>query len=188
MEAVLTFLERRRGLLDGVVISGGEPTLQPDLVAFAQAVREMGFVVKVDTNGSRPEVLNQLLAEELVDYLAMDVKGSPERYAEIVRRPVEMDVIKRSIEVIMNAGVDYEFRVTVLPRFHDEEEIARIGWLVTGARAVYLQNFRPGRTLDPSLAQEPPCKTETLETFQSVLEGYVESCVVRNGSREADAA
>jgi pyruvate formate lyase activating enzyme len=185
-QGLLSFLEGRRGLLDGVVITGGEPTVHPGLVGFARSVKAMGFLVKVDTNGSDPALLRRLLAERAVDYLAMDVKGSPDRYPDIVRRPVEMEEIRQSIGVVMKSGVDYEFRVTVLPRFHDEGEMAGIGRLLAGARTVYLQNFRPGRTWDPTFAKDRPCSPEALETFRRILEGYVERCLVRDGRGEAD--
>ncbi len=185
-QAVLGFLERRRGLLDGVVITGGEPTIHPGLVGLARRIKAMGFLVKVDTNGSDPAVLQRLLAEEAVDYLAMDVKGSPERYPNIVRRPVEIEEIRQSIAAVMRSGVDYEFRVTVLPRFHDEGEMAGVGRLLAGARTVYLQNFRPGRTWDPTFAKERPCSPEALETFRRIIEGYVGSCLVRDGGGEVE--
>lgn len=176
---ILSFLAGRRGLLDGVVITGGEPTIHPGLVGFARSIKAMGFLVKVDTNGSDPGVLRRLLAARVVGYLAMDVKGTPERYPAIVRRPVEIEKIRQSIGVVMESGVDYEFRVTVLPRFHDEREMAGIGRLLTGARTVYLQNFHPGRTLDPTFLEERPCSPEALRVFRHVLEGYVERCLVR---------
>ena len=128
---LMAFLNKRRGLLDAVCITGGEPTLQPDLPELLAEIKALGFLVKLDTNGSRPDVLKRLVADGLIDYVAMDIKNCPERYAETVGLPtVRLQPIEESIAFLMNGDVDYEFRTTVVDELHDEAAIRRMGeWL-----------------------------------------------------------
>ena len=130
-EELLAFLNKRRGLLDGVCITGGEPTLQADLADLIAEIKAMGFLVKLDTNGSRPELLKQLVGKGLIDYVAMDIKNCPERYAETVGLPtVGLQPIEESIAFLMSGHVEYEFRTTVVEEFHDETAMRAIGeWL-----------------------------------------------------------
>lgn len=142
-EEVLGHLKKRRGILEGVCITGGEPTLQKDLKEFICKVKDMGFLIKLDTNGYRPEILRQLLAEGLLDYVAMDVKASLRNYAKAVgcAQP-ELDRIEESIAVLKNCGIPYEFRTTVVKGIHTVEEFEEIGRLLEGCRAYYLQAYR----------------------------------------------
>ena len=130
-EDLIGFLRKRKGLLDGVCITGGEPTLQPGLVDLARQIKEEGFLLKLDTNGSRPKVLKQLIDEGLVDYVAMDIKNSPDRYGETVGVPkISLEGIQESIWLLLQGKVNYEFRTTVMDELHDEEEMQAIGaWL-----------------------------------------------------------
>lgn len=130
-EELIGFLRKRKGLLDGVCITGGEPTLQPGLVELAQAIKAEGFLLKLDTNGSRPKVLKELIDRGLVDYVAMDIKNSPQRYGETVGVPkISLDGIEQSIRLLLQGNVEYEFRTTVMDELHTEEEMAAIGaWL-----------------------------------------------------------
>ena len=139
-EEVFSLLSERGSFLDGVVITGGEPTLQPDLARFIRRVRELGFLMKLDTNGSRPEVIDELLDSQLLDYVAMDVKGPEPRYSEMAGVPVDMGAIVHSIRSIIGRAPDYEFRTTVAPSL-TTEEIERIVPLISGAKRYYLQRF-----------------------------------------------
>lgn len=141
------FLEGRRGLLDGVCITGGEPTVQPDIVPFIRRIRDMGFLVKLDSNGTNPDILREIFDAGLVDYVAMDIKSGPDRYAEATGTPVDMEKIRESIRLIMDSGIEYEFRTTVVPGIHTEEDFDDIAELIDGAKRYYLQVFRDGKVL-----------------------------------------
>ncbi|NTW15649.1 MAG: anaerobic ribonucleoside-triphosphate reductase activating protein [Candidatus Moranbacteria bacterium] len=147
----LDFLAKRKGKLDGVCITGGEPTVQPDIVPFMRAIRSMGFSVKLDSNGTRPEVLGEIFREGLADYVAMDIKNGIDRYAETVRVPVDESKIRESIRLIMESGIPYEFRTTVVPGIHTDDDFDGIADLIEGADAYYLQEFRDVKILAPEL-------------------------------------
>ncbi len=142
-EEVLAYLGKRRGILEGVCITGGEPTLQPDLPEFIGSIRELGYLVKLDTNGYRPEVLRMLLEDGMLDYVAMDVKASPDNYQKAagVSEP-DLSLIEESIALLKGCGIPYEFRTTVVQGLHTVEEFDSIGQLLAGCRAYYLQAFR----------------------------------------------
>ena len=141
-EEILSFLKRRRGLLDDVVLSGGEPLIQPGVPEFLQKVRALGFSIKLDTNGCYPDALEALLAQGLVDYAAMDVKNTPEKYAQTVGIPdFDPTVIARSAAVLAQSGVDYELRTTVVRELHTAADIAAIGAWMQGAPRYFLQCF-----------------------------------------------
>ena len=140
-DEVLDFLRRRQGILDGVCVTGGEPLLQPDLADFLRRVKEMGYAVKLDTNGSLPDRLAALLAQGLVDYVAMDVKSSPEGYALAAGSDVDPAVFGRSVDVIRQSGLPHEFRTTAVGGIHTEADFAAIGrWLGDGS-AYFIQAF-----------------------------------------------
>lgn len=148
-EEVLSFLQKRRGILQGVCITGGEPTLQPDLADFIGKVKELGYPVKLDTNGYRPEVLRELLDKKLLDYVAMDIKASKENYARasgLCR--IDLDRIEESVEILKNSGISYEFRTTVVAGIHSMEEFDAIGRWLAGSRAYYLQAYREDENVD----------------------------------------
>jgi pyruvate formate lyase activating enzyme len=145
---VLAFLASRRGFLDGVVLSGGEPLMQPDSVDFLTQVRELGFLIKVDTNGRYPHVLREILDKQLADYVAMDIKNSPDKYAQTVGIPnFPLDNVNRSIALLQSSGIDYEFRTTVVREFHTADDIAAIAQWISGAPHYYLQNFEDSGNL-----------------------------------------
>lgn len=140
---VLTYLTRRQGLLDGVCVTGGEPTLQPGLENFLREVKQLGYAVKLDTNGTRPTVLASLVEAGLVDYVAMDVKNSPDRYAATAGiSEEEIAGVFESMDYLLGGGVDYEFRTTVVRELHSVENIATIARRIKGARRYYLQCFK----------------------------------------------
>ena len=141
-EEVLRFLSSRKGFLDGVVLSGGEPLLQSGAADFLQAVHDMGYAVKLDTNGCYPEVLADVLERGLVDYVAMDIKNSREKYAVTVGLPLfDTAPVEESLRLLQKSGVDYELRTTVVKEFHTTDDIRAIGEWCQGAPHYYLQNF-----------------------------------------------
>lgn len=146
-EEFFRFLEKRKGLLDGVCITGGEPTVQPDIIPFIRKIKDMGFLVKLDSNGMRPEILGQILHAGLIDYVAMDIKNRLDRYAETVGVDMDVEKIGESVRLIMDSGVDYEFRTTVVPGIHVKEDFDGIAALIKGAKRYYLQAFRNGKIL-----------------------------------------
>ena len=185
---ILAFLQDRRGLLDGVCITGGEPTLQPGLRDFLRQIKAMGFKIKLDTNGSTPKVLTKILEEKLVDYIAMDVKAAPERYHEFVGiaadtpalREQGESTLERSRDLIMTAGIDYEFRTTVIGGYHDEAEFSAILEFVRDAERYYLQNFQGNKgCLDPEWQRFRGLSDGDLARYQKHAEQYVDFCGVR---------
>ena len=175
---LLAFLEKRKGLLDGVAFTGGEPTLRPDLPALMAEIRAMGFAVKLDTNGNHPDALRRILGEGLVDYVAMDVKNSPERYGETIGIP-DFDVsnIEKSLTLLKMSGVDYELRTTVVKEFHDEDSFRAIGPWIAGAKRYFLQCFTDRDTV-PRQGLHAPEKDE-LERFADIVRPYVQEISLR---------
>lgn len=141
-EEILSYLKKREGLLDGVCITGGEPLLQKDIAEFLGKIKELGYAVKLDTNGSNPEKLKELFSKGLVDYVAMDIKNCKEKYP-LTTGVCDLDIaaIEKSAEFLMNSGIDYEFRTTVVREFHTEKDIEEIGKWLKGAKRYFLQNF-----------------------------------------------
>ncbi len=139
---IISYLESRKGLLDAVVVTGGEPTLMPDLEEKIRKIKNLGFKVKLDTNGTNPEILKHLIDEKLIHYVAMDIKNSPEKYALTAGcKVVDLGKIKQSIEILKTSGIEYEFRTTLVKEFHDFPDIKGIGELIKGAKKIYLQKF-----------------------------------------------
>ncbi len=142
-DEVLSYLKKRQGILDGVVITGGEPTIQKGLKEFILKIKNFGYNIKLDTNGYHPEVLEELLNEGLIDYVAMDIKNSKERYAVTAGlQNIDISRIERSIEILKNGNIPYEFRVTTMQEFHSEKEIKSIGEWAKGAKKFFIQSFR----------------------------------------------
>ena len=179
-ETFFNFLESRKNLLDGVVISGGEPTLMGDLLSFAKKVKERGFLVKLDTNGSTPRVLEKLLHENALDYVAMDIKTSLENYPKVSGSCVMPNAIKKSVEMIMKSGIDYEFRSTLLEELHDEKTIHEMANLIRGARVWYLQPFRNAKTLDETFQNNHALPKEEMEQIAAKHCGMIENIIIRS--------
>ena len=178
-EEIFSFLEKRKGKLDAVEITGGEPTLQKDLVDFIQRIKEIGYLVKLDTNGSNPEILEIIINHELVDYIAMDIKAPLEKYKEVTHSAISPEKIKRSIRVIMNSDIKYEFRTTVVKSQLSKEDIINIGKLIEGAELYILQKFIPSKTLDPNFLNEKTYSDGELGSLKKKLEKFVCRCLVR---------
>lgn len=173
IEEVFEFLKTRQGKLDGVVITGGEPCLQKDLPEFIKQVKELGFAVKLDTNGSFPEMLEKVLSD--LDYVAMDIKAPLEKYSQIVNVDVDTSKILKSIEILKNGGVDYEFRTTVVKSQLSFEDFEKIGQLIQGAPRYYLQKFVASKILDKGLENEKTYSTEEFERIIDILKSYVKA-------------
>lgn len=138
----LSFLDKRKGLLDGVTVTGGEPLIRPEIISFLQAIREKGFLIKLDTNGNHPDRLMEIVNAGLVDYVAMDIKNSPEKYGETIGIPsFDLSKVRRSVDFLLEGKVDYEFRTTVVKPFHDESSFQRIGEWIAGANKYFLQQY-----------------------------------------------
>lgn len=145
-EEIYSYLRKRTGILDGVCITGGEPTLQPDLENFIGNVKAMGFAVKLDTNGTNPVVLERLLEKGLLDYVAMDIKASPENYGRVTGTgQVGLEHIQKCIQLLMHAHISYEFRTTVVKGLHQPEEFEEIGKMIKGCQVYYLQTYQESK-------------------------------------------
>lgn len=192
-EEVFEHLKSRKKWLDGVCVSGGEPTLNKELPEFLRKIKSMGFLVKLDTNGTNPEMLKKLLDEKLVDYIAMDIKAPLERYGEVVRAKVNLEKIRQSVEIIQNSGIasaraqdsrtsfaiDYEFRTTVVPTLLGGNDIEKICLWLRGSKRYYLQQFRPDTTLDASFRKVAPYKHEEMVKCYNIAKNNFEICEVR---------
>ena len=168
-EEVISFLEKRRGKLDAVTVTGGEPTLQPDLDRFLQEIKGMGYLTKIDTNGSNPDVLERLIRGRLVDYLAMDVKGPLQKYERIANVKVQTAKIRRSIELITASGIEHEFRTTVVRSQLDNEDLIATAELLKKGLYV-LQSFVPAKSLDHEFLTEISYSPEEFADIQKKLE------------------
>ncbi len=140
-EEFFSFLSKRQGILDGVCISGGEPTLQKDLPEFIRRIKEMGFAVKLDTNGYEPDILRSLIDENLLDYVAMDIKSTPEGYSEICGTDIDIERIEKSVSILKEGKVDYEFRTTCVKEYHAQGDFEKIAQWLEGDSKYFLQHF-----------------------------------------------
>lgn len=169
-DELFAFLQKRKGLLDGVCITGGEPTLQPDLPDLIRDISDMGFAVKLDTNGTNPDILRQLCESGRISMVAMDIKNSPEKYAVTAgTERLSIDAVHQSVRYLMRQGrIPYEFRTTVVRQYHTAEDFVSIGKWIRGAEAYYLQNFQnSGRLIDNTVTGCTPAEMRSfLETVR----------------------
>ncbi len=175
---VWEFLRKRRGLLDGLVISGGEPTLQPDLAEFCKKARGLGYEVKLDTNGSRPEVIADLIERRLITYAALDVKTDPKAYPpELSPAPLGSAIID-SINILKRSGLPHEFRSAAAAPFINRETVEAIARAAAGPAPLFIQKYRPAKTLNPEYmsAFEQPSQAD-LETFRDLAAPYLPSYI-----------
>ena len=177
-EEILAYLRKRQGILDGVAITGGEPLMQKDIDVFIEKVRALGFAVKLDTNGTYPERLRDLVNRGLVDYVAMDIKNSPELYSETVGvANYDITKIKESISFLLEGNVDYEFRTTVVRELHSVFSVEGIGKMIKGAKRHFIQAFiDSGELIGFELN---PVPKDEMETMRNVMLRYVDSCEIR---------
>ena len=173
------FLKTRVGILDGVAITGGEPLLQKGIKEFMRKIRALGFMIKLDHNGTKPELLKEIIDEGLVDYVAVDIKNSPEKYAMTVGlNELDITPIKKTVDILVNGSVDYEFRTTVNDELFTIEDFKKIGEFIKGAKRFFIQQFKDsGNLIEKDFFS--PCPKETLELFKSTVAPYVESVEIR---------
>jgi pyruvate formate lyase activating enzyme len=178
---VYDFLQARKGFLDGVVISGGEPTLQDDLPTLCERVKDLGYPVKLDTNGSRPRVIQELIQNNLVDYLAMDIKTDPLNYASLAKGSLDPADICESIRIIMESGLPYEFKTTCVKPLVSGRIIESICHFIRGARLYALQRFQNSGVLHPEFFEDekPLFSEEELMRFKSIAAVWVKECILR---------
>jgi len=182
-EVISDFLLSHRNWIDGVCLTGGEPCFFEDLTEFLEKIRNLGMQIKLDTNGTFPEALKRVIDMNLIDYVAMDIKAplTFDAYKKSARiRSKELfDRVRESVNLIVNSGVDYEFRTTVVPTLHNPEDIVDIAREIEGARKYALQNFSNRETMDPEFQKITPYKSEELQEIRKRALQYVQSCVVR---------
>lgn len=176
---VMEFLETRKGKLDAVTITGGEPTIQPNLISFIKQIRKMGFAIKLDTNGSHPHMIKNLINEKMLDFIAMDVKAPLDKYRDIIKTQVNTDFIQQSIKLILGANVPYEFRTTIVPSQLAEDDILEIAKLISGAAKYVLQKFVPTKTLDSRFLKEKSFSDEELQKIKNKIEQQIQFVIIR---------
>ena len=177
-EDILEYLESRKGLIDAVVVSGGEPTLMPDLKEKIIKLKELGFLIKLDTNGTNPEVVKDLYENHLIDYVAMDIKNSFVKYAITVGvKNASLDKISQTIKFLMTSGIDYEFRTTLIDEFHNEQDMRDIAETIKGAKRLYLQKYVDRESCIAHGYHE--VSKEKAERFVDILKGNIEQVALR---------
>lgn len=177
-EAFFRFLETRKNFLEGVVICGGEPTIHQDLPEFASKIKNLGYLVKLDTNGSHPRMLQTMLVQQLVDYVAMDIKAPIERYTSLVGVSHDTNAYRESIRLLLTSDIDYEFRSTVIQGWHTEVDIREMAQDIAGAKKYFLQNYRPNHTLDPNFSGSSFTSEELIQ-LRDIAALHVANCRIR---------
>lgn len=177
-EYILEFLKRRKGKLDAVVITGGEPLLQEGLETFIKKIKDLGYFVKLDTNGLLPEKLSVLMKKGLLDYISMDVKYPTAQYLSFAGKD-SLENIQKSIKIIMNGDVDYEFRTTYVKGIHNVDDTKLIGEMIKGSKRYFIQNFRSGKTIDNSLSFNNSFTEKELSSIKKKITPYVKEVVIR---------
>jgi len=177
---VLDFLKKRQGLLDALVISGGEPLLQTDISDFCQKVKKLGYKIKIDTNGTFPEKLQELIDKKLIDYISMDVKAPVDKYNSLAGKKIDISKIKKSVKIIQQSNLDYEFKTTVVPGLLDKKDIIEIGKWLKGSKKYYLQQFKNDTAVISSDLEtaNPYPKDEILDFVENVKQ-YFDICKAR---------
>lgn len=183
-QEVLGYLKQRKGLLDALTITGGEPTLEPDLINFSKKVKNLGYLIKLDTNGTNPKILEKLIKDCLIDYVAMDIKSFQDKYAILSgRKKPHLSQIEKSILIIKTKAPDYEFRTTVVPGLIEQEDILKISQWIKGAKRYVLQQFScPKRLIDKELEGIKPFSRAYLEQTQKEAGKNVDECLLRGVS------
>lgn len=176
---IFKFLKSRKGLLDAVVITGGEPTIQSDLIPFIQSIKKLGYLVKLDTNGTDSKIVKKILDLNIVDYWAMDVKYEEEIYKQNLNDPISYSEIQKSIALIKNKAKDYEFRTTFVKGIHTLKSARGIGELIKDSKRYYIQNFRPGKTINPSLNFSNSFTEDELQNIKKEMLKYVNNVEIR---------
>jgi pyruvate formate lyase activating enzyme len=183
LEEFFDFLKQRKNFLEGVCITGGEPTLSKEIVDFVKKIKKLGYSVKIDTNGSNPEIIDYLLKNHLVDYIAMDVKAPKDRYPEITRSVLGenvSDLVEQSMALLKNSDIDFEFRTTIVPELLNKEDILEIAKWIKGSRRYYIQNFIGSKTVDPYFENVKSYPDSYLVEIRNSIAPFFEVCEIRN--------
>ncbi len=179
-QKILDFLSKRIKKIDAVVITGGEPTLHQDLPDFIKKIKKMDFLIKLDSNGTNPQMLKQLIKNNLLNYIAMDIKAPLNKYEQVIRMPINKKNIQESIRIIKQSGLDYEFRSTILPALHNFEDIKKMAQLIQGAKKYFLQNFiASGNLNDNSFNQLKSFTDKEMHELVKLCQPYVKYCAAR---------
>jgi pyruvate formate lyase activating enzyme len=178
-EEFFAFLKKRRGQLDGIVISGGEPTVHADLPDFTRKIRALGYKIKLDSNGSNPKMLREMYAEKLLDFVAMDIKGEPENYPDYCGANISGETIRESIALVMQSGISYEFRTTAVPGQHTLAKLKALAELIRGADRYAIQAFRPDLCLDPEFEKLPRYDLSDVRNARAWFESVVKNFEIR---------
>lgn len=178
-EYFFEFLKKRKGFLEGVCVCGGEPTINKELPEFFKKIKKMGYLIKLDTNGSNPKMLKELIDKKLVDYVAMDIKAPKEKYSQAAGVKVDIEKIQKSIDILKEGKVDYEFRSTIMPKIHSKKDIINMAKWIKGARAYYLQQFRPEKTINPKFEKFRPYSDKDFTDIHKVISPFFEICRIR---------
>jgi len=176
---ILDFLDKRRGKLDAVVITGGEPTIQSDLLEFAKKIKAKSFLVKLDTNGSRPEIIIAGIDRHLFDFVALDIKAPPGKYQDVTASQTDIQRIEESIKIVIDSGIDHEFRTTVVKELLTLDDLFEIAQLIKGGKSWALQRFESNKVLDPRILKKSPYSETELNELREELSRVISNCVVR---------
>ncbi len=177
---ILEFLEKRKDFLDGLCITGGEPTIWKDLPEFIKKVKKKKLKVKLDTNGTNPEMLKDLIEKKLIDYVAMDIKAPWDKYENIVGKKIDIKKIKKSAKLLLDGKLDYEFRSTILPRLHPVKDIIQMAEQIKGAHKYYLQQFKPfAKMVNKEYINEKPYRQADLKKICIKIKPMFKKCEVR---------
>jgi len=179
-EEILRFLKKRKDFLEALTISGGEPFLQKDLKEFCRKVKNLGYKIKIDTNGTFPEKLKELIDEKLVDYISMDIKAPKEKYSSLSGVNPDMEKIEKSINILKNSDIEYEFKTTVVPNFLDKEDIIKISNWIKGSKKYFLQQFKNDiPVISHDLENLDPYPEEHLQNILKEVKPYFIECKLR---------
>lgn len=180
-DELFSFLEKRRNKLDGVVLSGGEPLLHAkQLRPHMEKIRNLGYLIKIDTNGTFPKELMALIDDELIDFIAMDFKTTPEKYADLGASPENIEDILKSLSILLSSDIDYEIRTTLVPTLHTPEVLREMMPEIAEAKSYVLQNFEPNGMIDPSFMKYKPFTAEEMDDFLQIAEGFNSTASLRN--------
>lgn len=179
-EFLKTFLESRQGLLDGIVICGGEPTIHHDLESLIMLIKSYGFLVKLDTNGTNVHVVQNLIQKNLIDFVALDVKHTLSKYEKVSPKvKIDLKSIQKTIQLLKENNVQYEMRSTIVPGLHSESDIHEMGLEILGAQSWALQNFRRGKHIDESYAKKDSFTEDEMQRFEKIAKRYAQNVTVR---------
>ncbi|HLC46898.1 MAG TPA: anaerobic ribonucleoside-triphosphate reductase activating protein [Candidatus Nanoarchaeia archaeon] len=183
-EEFFAFLDSRKKFLEGVVVCGGEPTIDPNLPEFLRKIKQRGFLVKLDTNGTNPAIVKRIIDEKLADYVAMDIKSSKEGYAKAVGVAIDLSLVEETIRLLMDYGskgvIDYEFRTTVVPGLVSREDVLKIARWISGAKKYVLQQYRNMHVLDESFSNVEPYGDNDLRELKASISGMVQRVELKN--------